>query len=194
MPPGPDEGRWRSVSLICRPRALVASTEQAATVAVDEARLGVFDVDAVGAWRHDESLDGLADFVFWGRDAEALARETGAPPLEDGNYGWRDLPIGEAARRGTRVKDVRDGRGLKAATDFRPHSHHYQVMKQVRASPTDSGTIEVAGAWTCTFMTSWGDGVYPVYRDLDARGRLVRVRIDLGNDETVSRTRSLERR
>jgi hypothetical protein len=43
-------------------------------------------------------------------------------------------------------------------------------------------------------MTSWGDGLYPVYRDLDARGRLVRVRIDLGNEQIVARQRELEGR
>jgi hypothetical protein len=192
MPPGEYADRWRSVALVCRPRAKVARSEQAATVSVDEARLGFFDVDAVGAWRHEEPIDGRADFLFWGRDAEAVAAETGAPQIGEGSYGWEDLPVREAAERGTRVEELREQRGLKFATDFRPHSDHYRVMKQVRASATESGTIEVGGARTCTFMTTWGDGCYPVFRDLDAKGRLARVRIDLGNEEVVAHQRSLE--
>jgi hypothetical protein len=194
MPAGPDSDYWRSVAVVCQPQARIASTEQVATVSVDEARLGIFDVDGVGAWKHDEPLDGLADVIFWGRDAETLARESGAPKLEESSYGWQDLPIGEAAKRGIQIDEIREQRGLKCAFDFRPHSHHYQVMKQVRATATQSGTIEVGGAKTCTFMTTWGDGLYPVYRDLDAAGRLVRIRIDLGNDEIVFRQRSLEER
>jgi hypothetical protein len=191
MPAGPDAGRWRSVSLLCRPDATPVRSEEAATVAVDEARLGIFDVEAVGAWEHDEALDGRADYVFWGRDAAAAACTVGASPLEDGQFGWLDLPVEEAVERGTRVEEIREERGLKFAVDFRPHSHHYEVMKQVRAGPTDSGTVEVGGTQTCTFMTSWGAGVFRVYRELDAGGRLVQVHIDLGNEETVKRIRSL---
>ena len=89
---------------------------------------------------------------------------------------------------------MRDQQGYKFATDFRPHSHHFLAMKQVRTTPTESGTVEVGGARVCIFMTSWGDGFFPVYRDVDARGRLVRVCIDLGNDEIVQRQRQFEQR
>jgi hypothetical protein len=192
MPPGPYSDRWRSVALVCCSGGKVARTEEVATVAVDEARLGIFDVDAIGAWQHDAPLDGCADFVFWGRDAKELAREMEAQELDEENFGWLDLPVQEAVERGMGVEDIRAERGLKFATDFRPHSHHHQVMEQVRATSTESGTIEVGGAETCTFMTSWGDGLYPVYRELDAEGHLVSVRIDLGSDETVQRMRTLE--
>jgi hypothetical protein len=194
MPAGPDEARWRSVSVLCGDEATVARSEEVAGVAVDEARLGVFDVDAIGGWNHEQSLDGKADFVFWGRDAAAAAKELKAPPIGDGQYGWRDLLIQTAIEKGTRVEELRGRRGWKFATDFRPHSHHCQVMEQVRSSATESGTVECGGAKTCTFMTSWGDGLYRVYRDLDAANRLVRVRIDLGGEETVKRLRSVEQR
>ncbi len=36
-------------------------------------------------------------------------------------------------------------------------------------------------------MTTWGDGFYPVSRELDVRGELVRISIDLGNEEIVAR-------
>ncbi len=195
MPPdGPDAGRWRCVWLECLAVGEAARSELAGTVAVDESRLMFADVDALGQWRHEEPLDGQADFVFWGRDAERVGREAGAVDLGNGQWGWVDLPVREAVRRGMAVEQLRGEKGYKMATDFRPHSHHYLVMKQVRATPTKSGTVEVGGSKVCTFMTSWGDGFFPVYRDLDTDGRLVRVRIDLGNDQIVERQRQFEER
>ncbi len=195
MPPdGPDTDRWRSIWLECAPGREILRLEQAGTVAVDEARLMFADVDGLGQWQHDEPLDGLADFVFWGRDAERAAQALEAPQQVGGQWGWLDLPVREAALRGTAVEQMRGEQSYKFATDFRPHSHHYFVMKQVRATPTGSGTVQVGVATLCTFMTSWGDGFYPVYRDLDAAGHLVRVRIDLGNDQIVERQRQFEER
>jgi hypothetical protein len=194
MPAGEFEGRWRSVWVESLPGVEVVRSELVGSVAVDKARLGVFDVDALGSWEHERPLDGLADFVLWGRDAETAARAVKAKSPGDGDYGWLDVPVRKLAERGTRVEQLRDKKGWVFATDFRPHSHHWQVMKQVRASATDSGTVEVGGAKTCTFMTSWGDGLYPVFRDLDATGRVVRIRLDLGNDDTVKRFRAMMER
>lgn len=187
--------RWRHVSLVCR-RGSVARSEKVGMVMVDEARLMFADVDALGAWRHDEALDGLADFIFWGQDAAKAARRVKAPQLGDevGEFGWTDLPAEEATRRARRVDALCQEKGWVMGRDFRPHSHHHEVMQQVRVSPTASGMVEVGGAVLCGFMTSWGDGIYHVFRDLDADGRLVRVRIDLGSDETVKRMEAVEER
>lgn len=193
-PDGPDASRWRCVWLECMPGDDVARSELAGTVAVDEARLMFADIDALGQWQHEKPLDGKADFVFWGRDAERAAQTTGAADLGDGQWGWLNLPVRETVQRGIAVEEMRDQQGYKFATDFRPHSHHFLAMKQVRTTPTESGTVEVGGARVCIFMTSWGDGFFPVYRDVDARGRLVRVCIDLGNDEIVQRQRQFEQR
>jgi hypothetical protein len=65
-------------------------------------------------------------------------------------------------------------------------------MKQVRATATQSGTIKVGGATVCTFMTTWGDGYYPVSRETDAAGALVRITIELGDEDTIARQRELE--
>ena len=67
----------------------------------------------------------------------------------------------------------------KLMVDFRPHSHHWQVMRQVRASETGSGTVEVGGARILFAQTSWGDGFFPVYADRDATGDLVAIRVML---------------
>jgi hypothetical protein len=176
---------WRQIELEVR-STKVATTEAVGEVSVDWARLAFVDVDALGAWQHDEPLDGKADFVFWGRDAAPAAKATSAPALEDGHFGWLDFPIDQVVERGTALEELREARNLKLAADFRPHSHHYLMMTQIRATDTESGTIEVGGAKMCGFMTTWGDGVFPVERDLDADGNLVAVRIVLATQQSVA--------
>ena len=65
-------------------------------------------------------------------------------------------------------------------------------MRDVRASSTESGVLELQGAELCMFMTSWGDGAFPIEADLDAGGRAIRVRIEVGSDEIVERQREME--
>jgi hypothetical protein len=175
---------WRWVGVEFRPGVAVSSSEEVGTAPVDCARLMFVDATALEHWRDDESLDGKADFVFWGRDAEALAQTVGAPPTDEG-FGWTNLPLGEAIRRGMEAERVKQERDWKLATDFRPHTHHYVVLAQARANTTGSGVLDLAGAKLCMFFTSWGDGVFPVYRDFAADGSLVRLRIQLETDESV---------
>jgi hypothetical protein len=141
------------------------------------------DADAVNAWKHDEPIDGKADFVFWGRDADEVAREHRVPALADGQYGWEDLPIDEIVRRGEPIEQSKRANGRKMATDFRPHSHHWELMRQVRASPTESGIVHIGDAVACGFMTTWGDGFFPVVRELSAAEEVVAVRVEFGSPE-----------
>jgi hypothetical protein len=79
--------------------------------------------------------------------------------------------------------------------DFRPHSHHWQVMAELRASDHGAAHIEVGGARMLCFVTGeWGDGFYPVHTDHDAEGRLVQVRIVLGEEERRQRTETFRER
>jgi hypothetical protein len=159
---------------------VIAESEEIGEVVVDFARLLLADEGNSAQWVHSDAIDGRADFVFWGRDAEALAEAIGAPALDDGgNYGWKDLPIEEAVEKGTAAEDLKDEREWKLATDFRPHSHHWALLEQVRGSPTESGVLEVGAARVCLFMTSWGDGVFPVFLDKAADGSVVQVRVQL---------------
>jgi hypothetical protein len=176
---GPNNDRWERVSIECRPQLEVARSEMVGSVGVDYARLLVADVDALGSWKHEESLDGLADYIFWGRDAEKAAQALGAPRVEPEDFGWIDVPEDFAQEHRLKVEEYKEERSLKFATDYRPHSHHWRVMKPTRESSTESGTTEVGGVTVCNFMTAWGDGLFEVYRELGEGGELVRVRIEL---------------
>ena len=168
--------------------------EQVGHAAVDYARLMFADADALGAWQHEKPLDDMAHFGFWGRDAARAASLTDAPKLSDGHFGWVNVPAADAAKKGVQVEDVKSTYGMKFATDFRPHSHHFAVMEQLRASPTESGTLRVGGATVCGFATRWGDGIFPVYRDLAADGRLVKDPHRIGTPERVELMRKVEER
>lgn len=149
---------------------------------VDHARLLIADLTVLGIWKHEVSLDGKADFVFWGHDAARAAKQFGAQVIENEGLGWRNLPEDEAIRRGTEIEVYRDKNNLDFATDYRPHSHHWQVMQPTRKSLTESGMTEIAGMTVCNFMTTWGDGIFAVHRDLSANGDLVNLNIELVPD------------
>ena len=188
---GAVKDRWRWIDLEVRPGAKVAATKsgRAGSAFVDRGQLMFSDVDALGAWNHNTPADGKADVVFWGRDAEAVAEETKAPRLPGRDsakvYGWEDLPDAEARRKADRVQRLKAKGELLFAFDYRPHSHHHAILQQVRGSATASGTLDVGGASTCGFATSWGDGLYPVLVERDGGGDVVRVRLQLGDDDRV---------
>ena len=194
MPAGPDRGRWRRVWIELRDGE-VASAREVGHVLVDEARLLAVDADALGAWDDRNSRDGKADLVFWGRDAAAVAAEIGADPIqfagETNLFGWADLPFDEARGLAQRVHALRS-ESRKFAVDFRPHTHHWQVMRDVRATQTESSVIDLCDSQLCMFMTTWGDGPFPVEADLDASGQMLRLRIEVGCDKTVERMRGVE--
>jgi hypothetical protein len=173
-----DNSCWKRVSVECRPDVAATRSEKIGFVAVDYARLLIADVDALRGWQHEESLDGMADYVFWGRDAETLAKALNAPTIARGEFGWLNLPFRKAEEKALAVRKYRDDHSLKLADDFRPHSHHWQVMTPTRASPTESATVEMNSMDICNFMTTWGDGLFEVYREISEVGDLVRIRIE----------------
>jgi hypothetical protein len=156
----------------------VASSRKLGEAAVDFARLVCMDREVLGAWKHDDSLDGKADVVFWGRDAAALAKAMGAPTNPEG-YGWTEIPIAAAEAHAERAARLKAEHHWLLAIDLRPHSHHFHALAAARASANGAGTIDVAGARVCLFFTSWGDGVFPIYLDLDEHERPVQLRVQL---------------
>lgn len=171
---GEAKNLWQAIFIDIVPGAEAGSTLELGSVTVDTARLLIADADALGAWVHDEAIDGLADFVFWGRDADKAAAATNAPPLGEGTFGWVDLPYDAAVEHGMPVELYRDDHELLFETDFRPHSHHHRMLAQMRESPTESGTLELGAAALVGFFTMWGDGQFPVLLDLDAEGNPTR--------------------
>ena len=193
-PEGRNRGRWKSVEVRCRDVAAVSS-ELVGHVLVDRDRLLFADPTVLAAWRTDETYDGLVDIAFWGRDEGVVVQRTNATMIElDGErpvFGWVDQPVEEAVRRLERL-DVLEEQGLRVAIDLRPHDDHHRLLVPARRSPTGSAVIEVGGQRVSGFFTSWGDGAYPVYRDLGPDGELVGLRVQLGAPEVVQRRRLIE--
>jgi len=156
----------------------ISSSKKLGEAGVDFARLVFMDHGALDHWQHEDSLDGLADFVFWGRDAASLARAIGAPATKEG-YGWTNLTVAAADAKALDADKLKAANHWLLATDLRPHSHHFHALAAARKSPQGVGTIEVGGAKVCLFFTSWGDGVFPVYLDVDAHDQPVQIRVQL---------------
>ncbi len=156
-------------------------------IAVDWARFVFADADALSGWVHDEPVDGLADVVFWGLHEAEVAAEFGAPRTGtpgDDHFGWLDLPVAEAYAKAVALGERRGAAPERRfAFDFRPHSHHWQVMAGVRASEHEAASIDVGGARVMFAMTTVGDGVFPVHVELDAAGALAAIRITVQDDE-----------
>ena len=163
----------------------VASSKKLGEAGVDFARLICMDLGALDHWQHEDSLDGLADFVFWGRDASDLAKVIAAPRRKDG-FGWRNLPIAEAERKAIDAERRKAEHHWLLATDLRPHSHHFHALAAARKSKHGAGTIEVGGAKVCLFFTSWGDGVFPIYLDRDHDERPVQIRVQLNTADSIA--------
>lgn len=168
----------------------VHASKKLGEAGVDFARLVCMDHAALDAWQHDESLDGLADVMFWGRDEKKLATVMGAPRTRDG-YGWTNLTVAAAEAKLVEVGRKKAENKWLLATDFRPHSHHFLALAAARANPSGAGEMEIAGSRMVLFFTSWGDGVYPIYLETDHDDRPVRVRIQLATEESNAAMRAV---
>ena len=158
----------------------VARSRKLGKAASDFARLICMDRAAIDHWQHEDSLDQLADFVFTGRDEAALAKALDARRLAGGTgHGWHDLPIADAEQLADRVAALKAEHKWLVTTELRPHSHHATILDAARASPAGAGVLDVGGARVLLFFTSWGEGVFPVFLDLDASDHPVQVRIQL---------------
>lgn len=95
-----------------------------------------------------------------------------------------DLSLQDAIARAEELQALKSGEGdRRFAIDVRPHDHAYQLLSQAWVSDTGAGTIELAGGTATGFFTSWGDGAFPVYREVADRGELLALRIDFDPDE-----------
>jgi hypothetical protein len=160
-----------------------ARTISLGTILVDTARVGLFDREALAAWNEHEPSDGLADVAFWGGDEDEVARRFGVGRIAEGVYGRENLPYDEAVELGRALHALRESRELRFAFDFRPHTHPFHLLAQIRSREDETGTLELDGLRSCGFMTTWGDGWFPVELDVDASERPLRVRVVFDTEE-----------
>jgi hypothetical protein len=168
---------WDHIAVELR-KGEVAHSKKLGEAGVDFARLVCMDHRALDSWQHEDSLDGKADFVFWGRDAALLAKAMRAKATKEG-YGWTNLRVAAAEKKALAAEKLKAEKRWLLATDLRPHSHHFHALAAARKSKHGAGTIAVGKAKVCLFFTSWGDGVFPIYLDLDPKDRPVRIRVQL---------------
>ncbi|MFI9405177.1 hypothetical protein [Nocardia sp. NPDC052316] len=132
--PAKDYG-WEYLRIVFAERP-VAAVVYLDGVGVDHARLAFADADALNEWEHEQPIDGLADVVFWGLHEDEIAEEFAAEELAtpDGRaFGWLGIPAVEAHAKAVALQERRTREPERRfAVDFRPHSHHWQVMAGVR--------------------------------------------------------------
>ncbi|MEJ7602061.1 MAG: hypothetical protein WKG01_29460 [Kofleriaceae bacterium] len=183
---------WDQVSIVLGD-GVVSSSKKLGEAAADFARLACMDLALLDHWEHEDSLDGRADFVFSGRDERLLAAAMVAPRQADG-YGWVDVKLADAeARSDVAARKKAENKWL-LTMELRPHSHHYQIAAASRANRLGAGTLELAGAQMLMFLTTWGNGVFPIYLDRDAADRPVRIRIQLASADARSMAAAEARR
>lgn len=179
---------WHSFRVELAPGP-VAGTRLLGTVAVDNARVLFADADALSAWQHEEPSDGRADVAFWGLHETEAAQAFQAPllgqPGEEGVHGWTDLSIDEAYARASQVEQWRAEGNFRLMVDFRPHSDHYRLMAQVRASADGLGVVSVGGAQLVGASTGFGDGLFEVHLELDEQQQPVGVQLLFATPEQL---------
>lgn len=191
MPEGEFEGRWRSIDIVLDDKASVANSLSTMGIMVDHGQFICSDLEAFGEFKMWESLDGLADFVFWGPDAEGVAKKFNAQALESEEFGWIDVAIDEIGKHAQAVQDYVYEHKLRVGSDYRPHCNLEKLNSQVRNSEIETGEIQLKSSTACGFSNRWGDGIFEVIRDFDSEGNLVRIRLDVGNERRQSVIRGL---
>jgi hypothetical protein len=172
----PAEYGWQAIVIALSDHAPVARRPYGG-IGVDNARLACADADALSAWVHDDPLDGRADLLVRGPDGPEAAPDA-APMPGDSAQGWLDLPFDEAVSRALDLEEFAERHpDRRFAVDLRPHSHQWQLMSRVRASPVEAATLDVGGATLLVAMTTTDDGVLPVELATDAAGAPAEIRI-----------------
>ncbi len=188
---GPFRGLRQAVMVDFVPNPRPARTIELGKVLVDHARLGFFDVDALGAWNEEQPVDGMADVVFWGLHEREVAQRFNAPKLGEDGSGFKNLPVAQAEAIGRDLEAAKSSGQLRFAWDFRPHTHPYYLLSQIRGNANEAGVLDVGGFGVCGFMTSWGDGEFPVMIDLDEQNRPIRCGIFFATNEAMQNMRQV---
>jgi hypothetical protein len=176
------------------PNPVAARTIELGRVLVDNARIGLFDIDALEHWNEDHPVDGRADVAFWGLHEKEVAARFNAPKLGDDGYGFANLPVADAEAIARNLDALKQSGEFRFAYDFRPHTHPYYLLAQIRRHPNEAGILQVGGFSMCGFATSWGDGEFPVMLDLDAQNQPVRCGLAFATPESIAGMRQVNGR
>jgi hypothetical protein len=190
---GPFKGMRQAVMVDFVPNPQAARTIELGRVVVDNARIGLFDADALGAWNENESADGLADVVFWGLHEKEVAARFNAKSLGSDGSGFQNLPVAHAEAIARDLEAAKASGQFRFAWDFRPHTHPFYLLAQLRKNANEGGVLDVGGFAVCGFMTSWGDGEFPVLIDLDAQNRPVRCGLFFATNEAMQNHQAVNR-
>ena len=191
MPEGEFSGRWRTIDVVIDANAIASRSVYTEGVMVEHGQLLCSDLEAFGEFRMWHSLDGLADFVFWGEQAAGVAQVFQAAKFGEREYGWKDLPIEEIQQHAQAVQSHIQKNGLNVGVDYRPHCNLEKLNSQIRARDLEAGQVLLGQAKTCGFDNRWGDGIFEVVRDFDTNGRLIRIRLDVGNEKRQALLRGI---
>jgi len=189
MPSGDFEARFESIELVTRDDVEPVRSERVSGVMVEHGQLLFAGLGPLGAFKARQPADGLADYVFWGSDAETLAWETGASALEDGLFGWRDIPMNEVGEKAGPLQRRVEAEDLQVTVDFRPHCNLERMNAAMRASKEDTAELEIGGARIVGCGNRWGDGIFEVSRHVDDSGLACLVRIELATPERLDLVR-----
>jgi hypothetical protein len=191
LPDGEFTGRWRTIDVVIDANAIASRSVSTEGVMVEHGQLLCSDLEAFGEFRMWQSLDGLADFVLWGEEAAGIARVFQAAKFGEREYGWKDLPIEEMQQHAQEVQSHIAKSGLNVGVDYRPHCNLEKLHSQIRAKDLEAGQVLLGQAKTCGFSNRWGDGIFEVVRDFDTTGRLIRIRLDVGNEKKQALLRGI---
>ena len=194
MPEGEFAGRWQQIDVIVDAEAKIKDSQTVEGVMVEHGQLMFVGLSPLGEFRMWESLDGLADFVFWGPDAPNLAKDVKADDLGSGEFGWKDRPDDAIGGDAHRVQDRVEADGLAVAVDYRPHCNLEKMNAKMRVSDEDTAQISLGSHKVVGCGNRWGDGIFAVTRLLDRGGRVARVRVELGTEQRQQTMREVRLR
>jgi hypothetical protein len=190
---GPFAGLRQAVMVDLIPNPQAAHTVELGKIYVDNARIGLFDVDALQQWNEERPVDGMADIVFWGLHEKEVAARFRAPSLGQDGSGFQNLPVQQAEAIARDLDALKNSGQFRFAWDFRPHTHPYYLLAQIRKNQNEAGVLDVGGAMACGFMTTWGDGEFPVMIDLDANNRPIRCGIFFATQQAMANMQEVNR-
>ena len=192
MPDGEFGGRFAHIDIVVQDGE-ATDGDRVAGVMVDHGQLMFAGLGPLGAFRVWESLDGLADFVFWGRDAKRVADRFGAGSLDDTHFGWVDVPVEEVGGKAGPVQRYVADEKLAVGIDYRPHCNLERFNALMRSSEADTAQLDLAGAATVACGNRWGDGIFSVERRRAADGSIAAIRVELATEQRMAQMGRLRR-